>query len=380
MKKLSLLLLLPFLLFMSCEDSKKMTINGTVTDGELNGKKLYMLTMQADSLMAKGPILADSAEIKDGKFTFNTVLPQNAPILGLIGTSKNSREAANSNFANVFIALEPGIVNLTLDKNRITMGGTAINDSLNNLFYTYTNKLLDINDEAQKAQGIMAIPLDKDGNDGARQLKVLSRNLKKGLYKFVKGNMDNGVGEAMFLNIGTSFSKDQLSELLALSDTSFQNNEQIKELKEALDMQKEKESGIIGKPFDDLKLTNVNGSQDLLSNYAGKGSYTYLYFWNMQSEDSLELMTELLYIADGYKDNKNILLVGISLDRDINVWKQALGMGLPGVQLYDAGFASPSVYDFDMVPYSFFLDRDGKILSINLSPDELEDKLEDLVK
>lgn len=378
-KSLFLLFIFSLLVFSSCEDTPTATIHGTLNKDNLNGKKVYLQTMQIDSLMSqKEPVVTDSTEIKDGKFTFNIKRENDAPILALIGTK--AAPSDTSSFADMFIVLEPGEIKIDINNKRITLGGTTKNEELHTAFYSPMNQLFDIYDEIEKAGGVDNVPLDQNGNDVGKRMKIMSRDFKKEMYKFVKDNISNEAGEALFFTMGSSFNKQQMNELINLSNTTFQNRDIIKQTKEMIDFQMEKEARIIGKQFSDLKLTNLKGSQEMLSKYIGKGKYAYLYFWNTQSEECFNLLASLLDVNETY-GNKDFVLVGVSLDQDKEMWKQAMQVfNLPGIQLIDSDFKSPPVYEFDEIPYTLFIDKQGKIIAVNITADDLEDRLEEVLK
>ncbi|NDV69388.1 DUF4369 domain-containing protein [Dysgonomonas sp. 25] len=381
-KSISILIFLSLLLLASCDNTPTLTINGSLADNtDLNGKKLFLYTLNVDSMTTKGPVLTDSAEIKDGKFVFNTKLG-NTPQLGVLGMKKEDKKAGEPAFQDMFIIIEPGTVNATVDKQLVTIGGTPKNDSLNNQMYVYANKIAALDEEIEeidkKKDSMTKTELKEKSTDIASRMKSISRSSKKGIFSLLKDNMDNQAGEAMFFTFANYFGKEQIAELIAISDTSFQNREQVKNLKESIDLRIESDARYVGKPFEVLRLTNVKGSEELLSKHVGKGKYVYLYFWR-QSQECFSILGALIPIYDAYKD-KGFELVCISLDQDRKTWLEAVQYGLPGVQLFDAKFASPEVYDFGAIPYTLFIAPDGKVLSINIAPDELEDKLEDALK
>lgn len=378
MKKFFLLFALP-LFFISCDKSETLKVNGTVTKGDLNGQKIYFYSLELDSLLSKGPILRDSSEIVNGKFAMKLSFDEN-PSLGLIGLGSDETKNDLVSFADVFIILEPGTLDMTLDGQRVTIKGTPKNDTLNNDFYSLVNQTIDMRDEASKAGGVEAVPLDENGKDIITRMKDKSRELKKNLFGFVKDNIRTHIGEVLFIALGDSFKPDQQMELIAMSDTSFQNREEIKEIKEIIDLKKQKEAAIVGTEYKNLQFLNMNEAIESLSKHIGKGKYVFLDFWATWCRPCLEEMPALMDVYDKYK-GKDFEIVSISLDQDKKTWFEALPiLNLPWVQLFDINQVAGQEYQISAIPYTLLIDKDGKIIAMELSAEDLDDKLEEILK
>lgn len=379
MKKLFLLLSVLPLLFISCDKSKNLTINGTVTKSELNGHKIYFYSLELDSILAEGPILRDSAEIVDGKFTLKPTFEEN-PSLALLGLGLHQGRQNPENFADIFIVLEPGTLDVNLDGQRVTIKGTPKNDALNNALYSLMNQTIDMRDETTKAGGVEAVPLDENGKDIITRMKDKSKELKKNLFGFVKGNMENRVGEVLFIAMGDSFKTDQQLDLIMAADTSFQNRESIKQIKELINFKKEKEASVVGTQYKDLSLLNKSEVKESLSKYIGKDKYVFLDFWATWCRPCLEEMPALMDVYDKYKD-KDFEIVSISLDQEKKNWLDALViLNLPWVQMFDADQTAGQIYQISAIPYTLLIDKEGKIIAMELSAEDLEDKLEEIFK
>ena len=81
---------------------------------------------------------------------------------------------------------------------------------------------------------------------------------------------------------------------------------------------------------------------------------------------------------------KNFDILSVSLDQDKTAWTNAIAAdGLTWTHLSDlAGWDSMVVpkYGLQAIPATYLLDTEGKILAVNLRGQELENKLDEILK
>lgn len=385
-KPLFLSSFLLILLIASCSKSSKTEISGSVTSKYLEGKTVYLYSMLLDSIETKGPILKDSAVVKDGKFVFNISLDFD-PSLGLISFNKDNADATSAVRApQTFVVLEKGNVSLSLDSNKVVLGGTLRNEALNDVHYTVNNQLLDINDEIVKAGNVALVPLDKNGKNIQERMRDISKETRKKMYNFLKDNMNNKVGELLFWDMAQDLSSRQKLDLIALADTSFQNRRVVLDTKQYLNDQLERENKVVGSHYKDASLVNIKGQAENLSKYLGKGKYVILFFWNTQSPICIQQMAYLTTVYDTYRE-KGLEIVGVSLEQDRKRFDDVMLQlstvdelkGAAWIQLYDATHTTISTYEISEVPYILLIDKEGKIIGVDLSPFEMEEKLEEVL-
>ena len=145
----------------------------------------------------------------------------------------------------------------------------------------------------------------------------------------------------------------------------------------------------IGQPFVDLKLPAPDGNEIALSDYAGKDKYVLIIFWASWNKLCRMANPHLVELYNKYKDNE-LEIVGLSLDKDKTEWIQAIEAdALPWPQMSDLKFWKSEgvrLYSVISIPYIILLDKEGKILTKELQPDEsgkfveLEKKLAELTK
>ncbi|MGC8803303.1 MAG: redoxin domain-containing protein [Bacteroidales bacterium] len=137
----------------------------------------------------------------------------------------------------------------------------------------------------------------------------------------------------------------------------------------------------IGAQAPDFTLNDFNNTPVSLSLYRGK--YLILNFWASWSEPSRELNRTLLSIYYRYR-NAGLDVLQVSLDKSRQTWLETItSSGLPWRNVTDLRmWDSPIVplYGIEKLPFTLLLDKEGKILLKNPTPEELQNKLKDIFK
>ena len=131
-----------------------------------------------------------------------------------------------------------------------------------------------------------------------------------------------------------------------------------------------------GKPVPDVRLSNAEGIPVRLSSLRGK--VVLAYFWAAMDGQSRRFVRQLIPL---YKANlnKGFTIYGIALEPNKALWLSALKLDQPGgIQVNaEGGTDSPvaSLFGVESIPSAMLIDRQGKIIMRNISPDELRKKL-----
>lgn len=128
------------------------------------------------------------------------------------------------------------------------------------------------------------------------------------------------------------------------------------------------ESGLV-----EIELYDVNGHKQKLSDTAKGAGITLLSFTNYGVDGSLAYNMELNRLYDLYK-GKNIAIYQVSVGEDEVEWRQA-AMNLPwtAVRNSDAdGDTYMLLYNVDVIPLTFVIDRNGDLQERVVDPSQLE--------
>ncbi len=132
----------------------------------------------------------------------------------------------------------------------------------------------------------------------------------------------------------------------------------------------------------DFTQNDPNGNSISLSSF--KGKYVLLDFWASWCGPCRRANPDILKVYDHYKTN-NFTILGVSLDRPSGreAWLQAIkDDGLTWNHVSDLKYWDSEVaymYSVTGIPQNFLIDPSGKIIAKNLSSEQLESTLAQLL-
>ena len=145
----------------------------------------------------------------------------------------------------------------------------------------------------------------------------------------------------------------------------------------------------VGNMAPDIELPNVEG--DILKLSDNKNKIVLINFWTSWCAPCRKKAPELLEIFNKFKDTyfddgeNGFEIVSVSLDKNEIAWKNSIEKDSIGdfLNVGDMkGWKSSAAlsYNIKSVPSNILLDGNGKIIAINLSPQDLKKKLNRLKK
>jgi peroxiredoxin len=132
----------------------------------------------------------------------------------------------------------------------------------------------------------------------------------------------------------------------------------------------------------EIRLPDMGGDTVNLTDF--KGKYVLLSFWVSGDRTSVSQNLELKKVYPGFR-NKGFEIVQVSFDNSADAWRRAVRYDeLPWVSLIDTRYPNSIIagnYNITSIPTNYLISRDNlTILAKNLTPAELRDKLNDLLK
>jgi thiol-disulfide isomerase/thioredoxin len=114
-----------------------------------------------------------------------------------------------------------------------------------------------------------------------------------------------------------------------------------------------------------------------------RGKVVLIDFWASWCKPCRMENPNVVRLYNKYK-NKGFTVFSVSLDQDINMWKQAIaadGLIWPNHVSDLQGWQTPmtQLYGFNGIPYTVLIDKNGKILGVGLRGQQLEQKLNEVL-
>ncbi|MBO4250357.1 MAG: TlpA family protein disulfide reductase [Paludibacteraceae bacterium] len=125
----------------------------------------------------------------------------------------------------------------------------------------------------------------------------------------------------------------------------------------------------------DITGVTLEGTELSLSELVGKTDFVLLDFWASWCGPCRRFMPVL---ADFYyRFNDRLEILSCSVDRDEKAWREALFEERPAWPQIREDEAHPcsDKYDVQFIPHTVLIDKEGKIIGINLEEPELEEFL-----
>ena len=260
-------------------------------------------------------------------------------------------------------------VNITFDEGTgYNVEAGVMNDSADALnargaFFSETMQLLE-----QKFMVAMDSGNVQAQNEIRAEAMQLMDNQKKINIDFAKRN--DILGAAIVLSgQGGDYSYEDLKAVFEQVSDQYRDAPDYIKLTEKIAVF---ERSAIGNKFKDFSQLTPNGEP--LNVLAVDGKYVLVDFWASWCKPCRAANPALLNLFNSYAE-QGFNILGVSLDRDENSWKQGIKEdGLPWPQVSDLKFWQNEIstyYGITFIPQNILLDEEGIIVAKNLEPNEL---------
>lgn len=221
----------------------------------------------------------------------------------------------------------------------------------------------------------------KINGSSANDLFVSFQSKRRGfnLDSFIVANPSSAVSAyILYREYATRLTANQLESKLALFSPSLNDLSYIKELKEIVAIKKKVEIGTLAIDFSGK---TPQRKTIKLSDY--KGKYVLLDFWASWCGPCRRENPNLVKTYNRFKDN-GFDILGVSLDHSKEGWINAIEKDkltwdhISDLKFWDS--APAKIYGIRNIPSNVLIDPSGKIIARNLRGEELNKKLEEILK
>ncbi len=331
-----------------------------VTGDAGNAKMVYLYKTTARNA-------SDSVKVVNGKFSMDINMDNN-DFAYLVTDSRK----------NVIIVTDGTPVNANFNDG--TVSGSELNNTLSNINSAITKKTSEMYETYGKL-----VELDKQNTPEAKaQMETLGAKLNQQGDEVEAMNikaLDENKNNLLSVYFLSQMYRDMDFNTLVKyvnKDYAFYNHPMLKGIKQYITNMEKKAPG---KMFIDVAIPDKDGNPHKLSEWCGKGKVVLIDFWASWCGPCRQ---EMPNVVDNYKKYKDMgfEVIGISFDQNKEAWLNGvkkLGMEWPQLsELKSWNNKAGQLYGINSIPSNVLVDRDGKILALDLRGEDLGNKLKEI--
>ena len=338
------------------QEAKVTQPSGYVINGTINGDykgKVYLVREEA---LHGAQTVIDSTKVVDGKYHFEGDSVE-VVMLHFI-------KSEDGQLTPVF--LENGTINIVADANNFLWAkvtGTPNND-LRDLYTMYTNYVKDSTTRTTVVDWkIYGRDEQKEQEEYVRRSRHISDSWLRIQAEMVKKYNDQVFAPFIIMfEMVADTDVERLKALRAEISPVLADHPYTKMLDDYISFQ----SFGVGSEAYDFTLKSIDGKEITLSDYRGK--YVFLDFWASWCGPCRMEMPNMQELYKTYK--KDLVIIGISLDKDEAKWKEAVKeFDMKWLQCCDPlefhGEVAPR-YKVAGIPRTVLVDPEGKVVALDL--------------
>jgi thiol-disulfide isomerase/thioredoxin len=377
MKIKNALLLLPFALIFACSDSgassTEFELKGKLTNA--HGENVYLEQLSPQAIKPIDTVQLD----EKGEFTINAPVSE---------TGFYRLKLSEKNFATLI--LEAGQkVKITGDAQDLGNTYKVEGSPDSELFWELNQRSAENYRRRDSLQRTFQAFINMAGNDSVK-IDSMSKQLEKPYMGLI--NEHNKYLQSFIEKNPTSFAslaaiqqlpaEEFLPTYIKLDEglySKYPNSNYIKAFHESVSSQRKM---AIGTAAPEITMNTPEDKPLSLSSF--KGKVVLVDFWASWCGPCRAENPNVVKAYNKYR-SKGFDIYSVSLDKDKDKWISAIkkdGLSWPGHVSDFKHWQSPVVqlYNFNGIPYNVLLDKNGNIIAKNLRGEDLEKKLEEVLK
>ncbi len=228
---------------------------------------------------------------------------------------------------------------------------------------------------SQKSEELYPAYLEAQKNNDESAAQSIVDELNDYKFNFIKNNSNNFASLYILNDMKQDCPLDTLKALVSnFSDTK---SIYLDAINEYIDKQEKLE---IGQPFIDFTLKTILGEDVKLSDIVSANKLTLVDFWASWCNPCRKENPNVLAAYNKYH-KAGFEVLGVSVDQDDAEWMKAVRDDeLIWTQVRDADNSASDLYSIYYIPSNFLIDQNGTIIAKGLRGEDLEAKLDELLK
>ncbi len=351
--------------------------NKIIISGDINVEGNFDATLNVTGSDFSSKVIA-TAKAVNGKFSFE-IDPVSVPTMASIGLNGSSHR----------IILENEDVTIKYSRE----AGYEINGGFyNNLIFGWENseEAKQINSQMYKQSA--GVDFNAMSAKDMESYKSMSVNLRNKLQQIRKNHLSSLYSHKdpyvrLFAVIESYSTSDKEIEILNSIKGELPDNADLQRLlKIRADSDKRseiKKKLIVGAGFIDINAVTISDINVNLADIIKQNKFTLLEFWASWCHPCREEMKKLPGVYAAYKE-KGFEIFSFSIDSSRDAWLKASSeMDIKWINAYSdkSGVEHVAeIYAIEAIPKNFLLDKDGKIVALNIRADHLKIFLDEKIK
>lgn len=335
-------------------------------------------TIYLEEMLPNGSNIVDTTAIDEkGEFTFNTKLAdkgffririndKNFAMLILDSTQQVMIEGDIRDLGNTYKVTGSPETTLFLEFNEYSKKIFQQQDSMQRAFQSYVNTTKMDNAKIDSLSKIMEAPFMK-----------LQDDYTKYLMELIDKNPTSFVCVAAIQKLNPDHNFDYFEKLDKSLLSAYPNSAYVDFFHKSVERLRKTAVGSVAPEF---SMDTPDGKTITLSAYRGK--FVLLDFWASWCGPCRQESPAMVAIHDKYKEK--IEFISVSLDKEKAAWLKGIKDDkLNWTHVSDLAYwdcAAAKLFGVSSIPQTFVIDPNGKIIAKGLRGEELEKKLEEVLK